>query len=864
MADDQSALLVEIGVTQARMERELAKVVKAGVVSAQQIEKSFGAANTNIVAGAAKIGPAFQRGTAPATAAVKNTSGAVSNLTSQLNDIGVQLAGGQSPFLIMLQQGTQISQLFTQTGTTIKGFGGILANAAMSALNPFSLLTFAVIGLGGAAVQYFASVVSGGADSEKALQEQETAIRGIAKSWGSNIPALQAYIDKLDAVKRSQDAATASQAITKDLVADTAKIIKDIGVQYADVTSIFSQSGIEPDAIIKFQDAYNKLRENIEKGKATQEDFNAVIAATQDIGIKGNQSIDDFVGGLESLRGKAVNTASEVEGLNKSLSAMNLTPDQGKTMLGAAIGQFTGLGQAGGNAITGLVEDMAKGFVPAVKRAIDEIDRLMDNFSKLQEQVNKSPLGTLPPLFAGGGQFMNEEQSRNFDANEARLREAGNSSTAQSIRGAEGFRSKAYWDVNAYRAGFGSDTVTRANGMIEKVTAETVVTLDDAERDLSRRILEFQSGVQDSIGSDTWRSLNEGQQAALTSIAYNYGSLPKRIVAAIQSGGGPEVVAKAIADLGTDNGGINAKRRRNEAQQYLTGTGLSAADAGISTGGKERGATAYADEVQRLKERTATLRESASAQAAINPMINDYGYALEKARAEQQLLADAERQKLTITPELREEISGLASAYAEASAGAKRLDASQATIRENAQKWAGIEKDVFGGFLKDIKDGVKASEALGNALQRLGDKLLDAGLDALFDPKAGVGGGGGILGSLFSGIGKIFGWETGTSNTGGSKGQPRGVVHGQEAVIPMADGDIPVKIQQPDVKETRRHASRDTVDIRLADDSGRMASVADQRIQTASGTIVRVATETAYKTVKKDMANLMSDAQARN
>lgn len=860
MADDQSALLVEIGVTQARMERELAKVVKQGVVSAQQIEKSFGAANSNIVAGAAKLGPAFQRGTAPATAAVKNTSGAVSNLTSQLNDIGVQLAGGQSPFLIMLQQGTQISQLFTQTGTTIKGFGGILANAAMSALNPFSLLTFAVIGLGGAAVQYFASWLTEGDMTTKEIEKQEAAIQKVVSRLGEAAPALSKYADEL---KRAADERErlAAYDVSKESVGT--ELRKQFDALTESQTNAIS---LVPDASRE----YGVLASKLASGVHEAADFQRVIDALNDaisktpLGAPLSKELQDAVKALMAMREASADAKQQTADLTKEQTTLNLSLDEGKTVVAGLASQFLGLGQEGGGAIQNLATTLTKDLIPKITKAVDEIDRLTDNFEKLQSQIKKSPLGTLPPLFAGGGKFMNEEEARNFDFRENQLREAGGSSAAQGIKGYEGFRTNAYKDNDGkYRVGYGSDTATRANGMIEKVTAQTVVTLDDAERDLSRRILEFQSGVQDAIGSDTWRSLSEGQQAALTSIAYNYGSLPKRIVAAIQSGGGPEVVAKAIDALSTDNGGINAKRRKNEAQQYLTGTGITAADAGISTG-KERGATSYKDEVQAIKERTMSLRESTSAQAALNPMVKDYGYALEKAKAEQRLLADAERQKLTITPELRKEIDTLAAAYAEASAGAKRLDASQATIRENAQKWAGIEKDVFGGFLKDIKDGVKASEALGNALQRLGDKLLDAGLDALFDPKAGVGGGGGILGSLFSGIGKIFGFASGTSNTGGRPGQPRGVVHGQEAVIPMADGDIPVKISQPDVKETRRQASRDTVDIRLADDSGRMASVADQRIQTASGTIVRVATETAYKTVKKDMANLMSDAQARN
>ncbi|WP_329605643.1 phage tail length tape measure family protein [Rhizobium alarense] len=38
------------------------------------------------------------------------------NLAAQFNDIGVQLAGGQSPFLIALQQGSQIGQVLGPMG----------------------------------------------------------------------------------------------------------------------------------------------------------------------------------------------------------------------------------------------------------------------------------------------------------------------------------------------------------------------------------------------------------------------------------------------------------------------------------------------------------------------------------------------------------------------------------------------------------------------------------------------------------------------------------------------------------------------------------------------------------------------------
>jgi GH24 family phage-related lysozyme (muramidase) len=127
------------------------------------------------------------------------------------------------------------------------------------------------------------------------------------------------------------------------------------------------------------------------------------------------------------------------------------------------------------------------------------------------------------------------------------------------IRKFEGFREGAYWDVNAHRVGYGSDTVTRADGTIQKVTPQTKVTLEDAERDLKRRSKEFASTAANQVGIDAWAGLPDNARAGLTSVAYNYGSLPKSVVAAAKTGD-PTHIANAVAAL-PDNPG----RRQQEA-----------------------------------------------------------------------------------------------------------------------------------------------------------------------------------------------------------------------------------------------------------------------------------------------------------
>ena len=90
----------------------------------------------------------------------------------------------------------------------------------------------------------------------------------------------------------------------------------------------------------------------------------------------------------------------------------------------------------------------------------------------------------------------------------------------------------------------------------------------------------------------------------------------------------------------------------------------------------------------------------------------------------------------------------------------------------------------FMGIIDAMKDGkIEASE--------LGEILSDVlGMASQF-----------FLNAAFKGMGAglgLPGFASGTANTGGQRGQPRGIVHGQEAVIPLPDGGkVPVQIAAP-------------------------------------------------------------------
>ena len=247
-------------------------------------------------------------------------------------------------------------------------------------------------------------------------------------------------------------------------------------------------------------------------------------------------------------------------------------------------------------------------------------------------------------------------------------------------------------------------------------------------------------------------------------------------------------------------------------------------------------------EMEAIQKRTEALKAGTLAQSEINPLIQDFGRAAEFAQARTQLLLTAQQEGVPITDALRAKIDTLAASYADAAAASDQLDASQAEAVQSAERAASLRRETIGGFVNDLRNGVDASEALSNALGRLADRMADMALDALFAPQAGggaaplagllgagAGGGTGLLGTLLGGVGAFFGFASGTGNTGGRRGEPRGIVHGQEAVVPLpSGGKIPVQLQGGGKTEETRQHTHVTVGVEVDGEGSIRAFVKDQ------------------------------------
>ncbi|MDI6834506.1 MAG: tape measure protein [Rhizobiaceae bacterium] len=224
---------------------------------------------------------------------------------------------------------------------------------------------------------------------------------------------------------------------------------------------------------------------------------------------------------------------------------------------------------------------------------------------------------------------------------------------------------------------------------------------------------------------------------------------------------------------------------------------------GKSKSGSKSKVSDYEREVEQIRERTAAITAETSAMASLNPLIDDFGYTLEYARAKQELLSAAQKSGLDITPKLEQSIDAMASGYANAAAEAEKLAQKQDKIVERADFFAQTTYDAFSKLIPQIRTG---NEALDGFLNTLIEAVAQAALLGT-GPFAGVGGGGGLLGNLFQafpfadgGVAR-FGKPLKTFANGGVSRTAAifGETGRAEAAVPLPDGRrIPVDLRMPE------------------------------------------------------------------
>ena len=289
-----------------------------------------------------------------------------------------------------------------------------------------------------------------------------------------------------------------------------------------------------------------------------------------------------------------------------------------------------------------------------------------------------------------------------------------------------------YWDVNAFRIGYGSDTVTLSDGTIKKVVQGMQISVEDANRDLVRRVTEFQNVVKGQIGNERFGNFSPEQQAVLTSIAYNYGELPARILDAVRNGTSAEIAA-AIRGLKGDNAGVNSSRREKEAQIFI-GAGEVGLQGSVDAENERVKALEKANE-ERKKQQELTAETIAQGQfdLAQQELINQ---GKEREAAIEAAIRDARKQNPNITQaeidKIREQTAALYDQQHVGEARKKQLEeAEKAEKRVNdliAARTA-LQEQLEAAISSGA--GANVTAPLRDGIQQINDQLQDAITKAL-------------------------------------------------------------------------------------------------------------------------------------
>ncbi|AIX43650.1 peptidase M23 [Synechococcus phage ACG-2014f] len=155
--------------------------------------------------------------------------------------------------------------------------------------------------------------------------------------------------------------------------------------------------------------------------------------------------------------------------------------------------------------------------------------------------------------------------------------------TESLIAGEEGVRTKAYQDSEGiWTIGYGQ---TRING--RAVRPGDTITKAQALSGFRGALAEHQQRAINQLGEERWSQLDARSRAVLTSITYNYGSIPGRVLPAAKTGNA-EDIAVAMNSLYGDNRGV-LKGRRQREQSILRGGTSSYLDKDFMAGGQFAG-----------------------------------------------------------------------------------------------------------------------------------------------------------------------------------------------------------------------------------------------------------------------------------
>ncbi|MPZ41603.1 MAG: hypothetical protein GEU95_26870 [Rhizobiales bacterium] len=720
----------------------------------------------------------------------------VINLSRQLQDVGVSLLSGQSPFTVLAQQGTQVADIFASSQGTVGGFFRQTLSWIGSIVTPARLAVGALAGIGIAAVTAALQWAS-------AQRDIAMALTGIGRASGATVGSINAIAEQTSSafgLSRSEAREFATQlAATGKVANDNIPGIVSLG---KDIARVFGVDAVEAARMV--------AKAYADPGRGAEE-LNQRLGAFDAATVRNITNLQAQNRLLEAQR--LITT-----GIRDSVADVNQQVTSGArfwTAIGNAIsnawdtfGQFasrtTGIG-------------FTEGLDEQLERTRGNVARLEQQLENMQASAERSPA------------FRREIQSRQGRLTEELARERAE---LERLTGAWAQYWQAVSDAQTRRDSFVQASAVR-NELPELADREglqnQVLVLG-----LVRKAAEQNDDVLKRMGI-TWDQLGEAIARASAKLD-SYRTATERADEANQL---------ALRSITAFSPAQRADLAYQEAKiQYLT-NGASAADAERMA--EQRRAIALAQGTVALTEaaRERRLAAEQSVQSAqleiqlIGRSIEEQTRLRADLQARQQLEQEAARnrtafdqaeferlQKINAELGRRAQLRALADIRSDAqferdtmflsqtdqsvaqrlrpvfgndvSASLRSAEADILRFNANLRETRDLAMDVTTSFARDftsaIRQGASAMEAFqqaaANALNKIADKLIEMAAQQLVNNA--FGGAGGLL-SLFGGGGGGGGYlgttgGTGIPGIGGLYANGAAFNHGN--VIPFARGGV--------------------------------------------------------------------------
>lgn len=330
-------------------------------------------------------------------------AGSVSNIAFQFQDIAMMMASGQSPFILAMQQGTQLAGVLNTMKNPIAGLGA----AFLQVLNPVSLVTIAAVGLGAAAVQAFTNSSKKIDENTNSLDANMSRIRQIVSGYSE---AEKAATKFADIALRMPIAATMSN-ITAEINLQ-AKALEDMGPKFSDLTARFdamSQSaaafGVDPQTASDIDRISVALKNTQVNANSTIGEFDQIInVLTQIANNTGDKNLRDWSNELLNTAKSARDAAISMRAAQAAMLELQGTSARG---FASGLDKMSGLYMDMRSSYEQARDSAAQAYAETMKNTQGEIERTAaaQEYKRVLDSINAAEAAATAKANAptGGG-----------------------------------------------------------------------------------------------------------------------------------------------------------------------------------------------------------------------------------------------------------------------------------------------------------------------------------------------------------------------------------------------------------------------------------------------------------------------------